>query len=143
MADNRIAIIGTSPTGHTDLVVVVKLGGGLDGATERLRKYMAGVGAEAGLVVGPDVIRILRQTYQGDPSIQVVDEFPIALAHGLRIGTDVVEFEDSVQRWLEAFQEGRDVAAEPLRSALAEHVLPLIEGGAVRAAGPRVHAAAS
>lgn len=121
---------------------MVKLGRDLEDATVRLRKYMAGVGAEAGLVVGQDTIRILRETYQGHPSIQVVGEFPITLARGLRSGSDAVDLEDSVQRWLESLQEGKAVAAEPLYSALARHILPVIEGGTVRAAGPRVHAAA-
>lgn len=142
MADNGIDIVVTSPTGHFDLVVEVKLGGDLDQATEQVRKYMARVGAEVGLVVGPEVIRILRDTYRGQPSIEVVGEFPIVQARGLRIGTDVFEFEDSVQRWIESLQDGKDVAAEPLRSALAQHVLPTIVDGIVRAAGPRTRAAA-
>ncbi len=141
MADHGIDIVVTSPTGHTDLVVVVTLTKGLDDTTARLSKYMAGVGAEAGLVVGKDVVRVLRETYRGRPSIRVVGEFPIVQARGLRLSADLVEFEDSVQRWIESLQAGEDVATEPLRSALAEHVLPVIADGTVRAAGPRMRAA--
>lgn len=142
MADNGIDIIVSSPTGHFDLVVVVKRGGDLDAATSQLSEYMRRLGADAGLIVGRDAIRILVDTYRGHPSIQVVGEFPTSLARGLRIGADEAEFEDSVQQWLEVLKDGEDVAAEPLRSALAEHVLPVITDGMVRAAGPRMHAAA-
>ena len=142
MADHGIDIVVTSPTGHTDLVVVVKLTKDLDDTTARLSKYMASVGAEAGLVVGLEVIRVLRETYRGRPSIRVVGEFPIAQARGLRLSTDVAEFEDSVQRWVESLQAGEDVATEPLHSALVEHVLPAIADGTVRAAGPRMRVAA-
>ena len=142
MTDHGIDIVVTSPTGHTDLVVVVKLAKDLDGTTAPLIKYMTGVGAEAGLVVGQHVVRVFRETYEGHPSIRVVGEFPIEQARGLRLSADVVEFEDSVQRWIESLQAGEDVAAEPLRSALAEHVLPVIADGTVRAAGPRMRVAA-
>lgn len=102
-ANHNVDIIVTSPTGHFDLVVEVTLQGGrLDDATAQLREYMRGMGADAGLVVGRDVIRILRETFRGDPSIQAVGELPTSLARGLRIGTDPLEFEDSVQDWIEA-----------------------------------------
>ena len=140
-SDRGIDIVVTSPIGHFDLVVAVKLGGNLDDATTRLSEYMTGVGADAGLVVGRDALRILVETYRDHPSIKVW-EFPIAFARGLRVSSDVVEFEDSVQRWLESLQNGEDVAAEPLRSVLAEHILPVIADGTVRAAGPRMHAVA-
>jgi hypothetical protein len=138
-----IDIIVSSPTGHFDLVVDVKSSGDLDDATAQVSEYMAKVGADAGLVVGRETIRILVETYRGDPSIKVVGEFPTSLARGLRLGVDEAAFEDSVQQWLELLQDGEDVAAEPLRSALAEHILPVIAEGIVRAAGPRMHAAAS
>lgn len=141
-ADDGVDIVVTSPTGHFDLVVEVKLRGDLDAATTQLSEYMSRVGADAGLVVGRDTIRILRDTYRGAPSIQVIGEFSTALARGLRIGTDVFEFEDSVQEWLESLRDGDDVAAEPLRSALARYVLPVIADGTVRAAGPRARLAA-
>lgn len=142
MAAGNVDIIVTSPTGHFDLVVEVKLRGEIDDATARLSEYMRRMGADAGLVVGRDTIRILRDTYQGDPSIRVVGEFPTVLARGLWVGTDESEFEDSVQRWIEALRDGGDVAAEPLRSALEEYVLPVIADGIVRGAGPRVRLAA-
>ena len=141
MADG-IDIVVTSPTGHFELVVEVKLRGDLDVATTRLSEYMRRVGADAGLVVGRDVLRILVDTYRGDPSIKVIDEFPTALARGLRVSTDALDFEDSVQRWLESLQNGEDVAVEPLRSALAAYILPALAEGTVRAAGPRARVAA-
>lgn len=141
MTNGGIDIVVTSPTGHFELVVEVKLRGDLNAATTQLSEYMRRVGADTGLVVGRDVVRILVDTYQGDPSIQVVGEFPTALAHGLRVSTDVFDFEDSVQGWLESLQNGEDVADEPLRSALAAYILPALLDGTVRAAGPRVRGA--
>jgi hypothetical protein len=41
--DHGIDIVVTSPTGHTDLVVEVKLARQLDAATAQVREYMRGV----------------------------------------------------------------------------------------------------
>src|SRR5678816_350204 len=101
MLDNVVDIVVTSSTGHFDLVVQVKLSGELEFTTTQLSEYMSRVGASVGLVVGREAIRILRDTYRSRPSIHVVGEFPIALARGLRPGTDAVEFEVQVQKWLE------------------------------------------
>jgi len=78
VSDSGIDIVVTSPTGHADLVVEVKIGGDLEAATSRLSEYMRRVGASVGLVVGQEKIRILRDTYRGRSSIQVVGDFPIA-----------------------------------------------------------------
>jgi hypothetical protein len=146
VAHSGIDIVVTSPTGHADLVVEVKLSRELDAATAQLRDYMRGVGAPVGLVVGRDEIRILREMYLGHPSIQVIGVFPTELAHDLQIsngpsGMQALEFEERVQRWLESLLRGESVADEPLLTALREHVLPVIEEGTVRAAGPRAHIA--
>jgi hypothetical protein len=102
---------------------------------------MSGVGASVGLVVSREMIRILEETYQGHPSIQLVGEFPVSLARGLRTSTDPVDFADDVQRWLELLRAGEDGAVEPLRSVLAVHVSPALADGTVRAAGPRTRVA--
>lgn len=144
MVDSGIDIVVTSPTGHRSLIVEAKLRGTADrieDATAQLREYMRAIGAEVGLIVG-DTIRILRETYRGDPSIQVVGEFPIAQAHDLAGTDDYVDFEDRVQRWLEALRDHALVADEPLLAALREHVLPSLADGTVRAARPRLHHAA-
>jgi hypothetical protein len=119
----------------------VKLAQQLDAATAQVREYMRRIGAAVGLVVGKDRLRILRETYRGQPSIQVVGEFPLELARGLHTSDDPLEFEDHVQRWLEALARTSDAAEEPLLAALREHVLPVIADGTVRAAGPRARIA--
>ena len=136
-----IDIVVTSPTGHTDLVVEVKLTRQLDEATAQVRAYMARIGAPVGLVVGRDRLRILRETYRDQPSIRVVGEFSLELARGLRTSEDPSEFEDHVQHWLETLARTGTAAEEPLLAALREHVLPVILDGTVRAAGPRVRVA--
>jgi hypothetical protein len=137
-----IDIVVTSPTGHTDLVVEVKLAAEIDDATVQVREYMARIGAAVGLVVGRERMRILRETYRGRPSILQVGEFPLTLARGLSVSSIPIEFEEHVQRWLEAVARmEEDVADEPLLSALREHVLPVIADGTVSAAGPRARVA--
>lgn len=137
MAGNAVDIVVTSPWGDTDVVIEVKLARDLDAATAQLRNYMRRVGAPVGLIVGRESIRLLREMYHGEPSIQVIGEFPLALARGLVTSNDPVEYEDHVQEWLESLRNGQEIADEPLRSALREHVVPAIESGTVRAAGPR------
>ena len=136
--DNGIDIVVTSPTGHADLVVEVKRSTDLERATVQVRNYMTKSGAAVGLVVGLDRLRILRETYRGQPSIQVVGDYPIAQARGLQVSEDPLEFEERVQDWLEALLQTGDRADEPLLAALREHVLPVIAEGTARAAGPRL-----
>jgi hypothetical protein len=142
MSDRGIDIVVTSPSGHADVVVEVKLGGDLEAATSRLSEYMRRVGAPVGLVVGHERIRILRDTFRGSSSIKVAGDFPVSLAPSLRKSSNASEFEEHVQTWLESLRDGSSNTAEPLSSALAEHVLPSIAEGTVRAAGPRARSAA-
>jgi hypothetical protein len=140
--DRGVDIVVTSPTGHRTLVVEAKLNGPIEGATTQLRDYMRAVGAEVGLVVVRDRIRILRETYRGEPSIQTVGEFPIQQADHLADARDPVDFEDRIQQWLEALRDHEQTAAPPLLAALTEHVLPALVEGTVRAARPRTRQAA-
>jgi hypothetical protein len=140
--DAGVDIVVTSPTGHRTLIVEVKLSGAIEEATSQLREYMLAVGADVGLVVVRDRIRILRETYRGEPSIQVVGEFPIQLADGLANARDEVDLEDRTQRWLESLRDHEQNTAEPLLAALTEHVLPSLAEGTVRAARPRIRHAA-
>jgi hypothetical protein len=140
--DRGVDIVVTSPTGHRALVVEAKLNGRIEDATSQLREYMGAVGAEVGLVVVRDRIRILRETYQDEPSIQVVGEFPIQQADHLADARDPVDFEDRIQQWLEALRDHEQIAAPPLLAALTEHVLPALVEGTVRAARPRTRQAA-
>jgi hypothetical protein len=137
--DTGVDIVVTSPTGHRALVVEAKLSGSLDEATSQLREYMHAVGADVGLVVTRDCIRILRELYRGEPSIQVVGEFPTHLADGLAAARDEVDFEDRIQRWLESLRDQEQTTADPRLAALIEHVLPSLAEGTVRAAQPRRH----
>jgi hypothetical protein len=141
--DLGVDIVVTSPTGHRALVVEAKLSGSLDEATSQLREYMRAVGADVGLVVMRDRIRILREMYRGEPSIQVVGEFPTDLADGLAAARDEVDFEDRIQRWLESLRDQEQTTTEPQLAALAEHVLPSLAEGTVRAARPRFRRAAA
>jgi hypothetical protein len=141
VSERGIDILVVSPTGHPDLVVEVKVGENLDAATDRVADYMRRVGASVGIVINQATIRILRETFRGRPSIRVIGDFPTALAPSLRTSGDESDFEDGVQLWLESLRHARTATAEPLSSALVEHVLPAIADGTVRAAGPRTRSA--
>jgi hypothetical protein len=137
-----VDILVKSSTGHPDVVVDVTLEAPR-GEMDHLRKYMRGTGASVGMIVSRQTLILLRETYRGENSIEVVGEYPTALATDLDVGGDGVAFEERVQTWLEELPARDDAVEEPLRSALRQHVIPYIEGGDVRAAGPRTQRAAS
>lgn len=99
---------------------------------------MLAINADVGLVVTSSAIRILRQTFRVSSAVEIVGEFPLSLAPGIEQTSDPIAFEDQVQRWLEALRDRRQHVAEPLLSALDEHVVPSLIDGDIRAAHPRL-----
>jgi len=128
------------------LVVEVKLAAAPPGeGIRQLKQYMFGMGASVGLLVTPAAIAILRDSFQGgsEESVQVVKTIPttdvpelarFALGHS----TDPLAFEDAVQGWLVQLRhrlvEGHARGVDPL---LAEHLMPALTAGEIRAGGPR------
>jgi hypothetical protein len=134
------------------LVVEVKLAIRDLAATERqLKLYMVRNRCSTGMLVTPETVRIYRDTFTSydEGSVERVGEFPAAgildadAASSLRSIPEpqrrMLQMEDAVQAWLEGLTGESAVAALPdrLREAVEEHVVPALEQGEVRAAGPR------
>jgi hypothetical protein len=113
--------------------------------TAPLKHYMLRMRSPAGLLVTRDLVTILRDTFRGDSedSIEEVGAIPTSkipelqpFAAGLR--TDPVAFEDAVQEWLVQLRNrlvhGYARGVDPI---LAEHVMPALAAGEIRAGGPR------
>lgn len=134
------------------LVVEVKLAiGDLAAAEYHIKRYMVRNRCPTGMIITPEAARIYRDTFTGhdEESIERISEFPMeGVLHAemaSSIGTipepqrRAFQMEDAVQAWLEGLTGGSSVAALPggLREAVEEHVVPALEQGEVRAAGPR------
>jgi hypothetical protein len=136
------------------IVVETKLGDGHQQQNEAaLKSYMLGMSAPLGLIVTPTHLSIYRDSFTdfSNESVKLVSEFD--LPPGLFPSTTASEslgrptrfpeagflFERDVQQWLEAMASGSDIHGftPEAREALAEHVLPALTGGVIRAAGPR------
>ena len=146
-------ILVSSPDAHDiALVVEVKLhDDDLEQTEQQLKRYMFGMRCPLGLLVTPERMRLLRDTYTSyaPESIEWIGDYPIqglfeeALARHPK-DTDVAvgafRLEDAVQAWLERLASGTGLASlsPDLRDALKEYVLPALEQGEIRAAGPRV-----
>lgn len=118
-------------------------------AERKLRRYMFGMRCPVGMLVTPQTLRLYRDRYKeyGEGSVELVGEFPIdglfaadlAATKASGSATHAFDLENAVQSWLERLASGSKLSsvAEPLRSALEEHVLPALERGDIRAARPR------
>lgn len=147
---NGVDIVVTSnAVRRPELVVEVKLAGSLDEATAQLVRYMQRVGAPLGLAIVDGALRILRDTYRasGPQAVEVVcdastDGIPaLALPDARNQGpARALEFVARVQAWLESVPNADTLSSlpEPLQSAARDYLVPVIEGGIVSAAGPRV-----
>lgn len=134
------------------LVAEVKLSAqGLNASEPQLKRYMVRYRYPTGLLVTPESVRIYRDTftsYEAD-SVECVGEFSLigVLDPDVLSTMSAIEdsrlrsfrLEDAVQDWLEGLRSASVVAALPpgLRAAVQEHVVPALEEGEVRAAGPR------
>ncbi|WP_437294159.1 hypothetical protein WMF45_34540 [Sorangium sp. So ce448] len=146
-------ILVTSRDGTSrSLVVEVKLSiHDLQASEQQLKAYMVRHGYATGMLVTPDAVRIYRDTFASyeEGSVELVGAFSTAgvfeagVASTIRAieepGLRGVQFEDEVQRWLEGLTNPSNLAAlaPDLREAVEDHVVPALEQGEVRAAGPR------
>ncbi|WP_160174562.1 hypothetical protein [Archangium violaceum] len=116
-------------------------------AEEQLKRYMVSMRCPVGLLVTPEKLWIYNDSYSrpGLASVECVGEFPLT---GLRVlPMDAAAFpsqpafalEQAFQRWLEGISTDSERQKLPpgLREALEEYVVPALNEGQVRAAGPR------
>lgn len=113
----------------------------------QLKNYMLRVSCPLGLLVTPHLLRVYRDrfTSYSEDSIELLGEFnieglirsPSSSASAQESG---VAFENAVQSWLEYLSTSdylRDGLDPGFREVIDHHILPAVESGVVRAAGPR------
>ena len=142
-------IIVVSPSGEYLLLVEVKLGDGPElhqTAIEQLQYLMTLMGCSVGLAVTGPRISLLHDSLEqpNGESIHIVREaqLPSYLLPSLneqpanRFG---FEFENRIQQWLDNLQKtaNLDNLSADLQDLLADSVMPLLQFGEIRAAGPR------
>jgi hypothetical protein len=123
----------------------------LEAAIKQLRHYMAKMSCPVGLLVLPDELFIYRNRYTGieENAIEQIGHYQmgdafqrfarVSAQHGVK--AKGLLFESYVQQWLQYLPQSDDIQrlTPELKDALEVHVLPALESGIVRAAGPREH----
>jgi hypothetical protein len=152
--DHRVDILVTARNGTKRLLVVEVKGRNADPAVlhngeEQLRRYMKSMRCPVGLLVTTNHIRLLRDEYltESPASIGVVGDYPTPPPLSRWQDESIwstrpqpgLAFEEAVQHWLEELSHpfGQEGLSEDLRRAIDEHILPALNQGEVRAAGPR------
>jgi hypothetical protein len=140
-------IIVTDPEGDLSLVVETKLKlDDVDAAERQLARYMFGMRSPVGLLVTPERVRLYRDTYRerGESAVERIAAFGTPTSLGATaLGGDsadqAMRFEQAVQGWMErlATGAGLDDLPSDARQSLADHVLPALRLGEVRAGHPR------
>ena len=146
-------ILVTSRDGTSrSLVVEVKLSThDLQTSEQQLKVHMVRYGCPTGMLVTPDAVRIYRDTFTSyeEGSVELVGAFSMASVFEADVASTIrateeptmraFQLEDAVQRWLEGLTNPSNLAAlaPDLREAVEDHVVPALEQGEVRAAGPR------
>jgi len=145
-------ILVTSPDSPLQILMAVEARldrEALEAAIQQLRHYMAKMSCPVGLLVLPEALYIFRNRYTGieENAIEQIGRYQMSEAfqrfarasaeHGVKAKGRL--FESYVQRWLEHLPNSDDIEqlAPELKDALETHVLPALESGVVRAAGPR------
>ena len=109
----------------------------LDEAAVQLKQYMLRMGCPVGIVFTPKVLRIYKNRFLGraEDSIQMVGDFPSGELFKARQAAAGAELavESALVEWLEELaQTGQVAVSDPhLKSAIDEHILPVISGGRV------------
>src|SRR5436305_3357344 len=120
----------------------------LENAIPRLRHYMVKMSCPVGLLILPDELYIYRNRYTGteENAIEQIGRYKVeAFQQFVGIAAEHVSkargrlFESYVQQWLEHLPKSDDIRrlAPDLKDALETYVVPALESGVVRAAGPR------
>jgi hypothetical protein len=142
-------IIVTDPEADLSLVIETKLRlDDADAAERQLARYMFGMRCPVGLLVTPERVRLYRDTYRerGESAVERIAEFetpPSLAAPTPPLSGDSADratrFEQAVQGWMErlATGSGLDELSSDARRSLADHVLPALRLGEIRAGHPR------
>jgi hypothetical protein len=116
-------------------------------ATEsQLKQYMLGMRCPCGLLATPDKLRIYYDRFLSatEDSIERVGEFAAPREWSSWRSTPDSEraalgFEDTVRNWLEGLGADSELRSVPVefRDAAERYLLPVLNHGVLRAAGPR------
>jgi hypothetical protein len=138
-------IIVTDPKG-SDVALVVEAKTNLrdlESSERQLKRYMTGTLCPVGLIVTPQQLRLYRNQYVSEESIELVGTFDVRdVLNYKRSGDglyDAFEFEGFVQAWLEGLGSEAGLQGLPaeLRRVAQWYISPAVSEGAVRAAHPR------
>jgi hypothetical protein len=127
--------------GRRLLVVEVTLSGDVGSTIRQLAGYMQRLLYPTGLAVVADEIVILRQNFAMG-NVETVGRYATKGVDALARDTGSTAgaaYEARVQRWLASLRDPAvtSLLPEPLRGAVTDWIVPAIESGEVRAAGPR------
>jgi hypothetical protein len=112
----------------------------------QLKQYMLAMACPVGLLATPKAIRIYHDQYLSatEESVRLVGEYsapPEWASWQVQTGRGRggVAFDDVVREWLErlTIEPGLRSLPADLRRAVEEHLVPLLNQGVMRAAGPR------
>jgi hypothetical protein len=138
-------IVSSPDSTEVKLVVEAKLRtADLQGAEHQLKNFMLQMSCPLGLLVSPQRLWVYldRFTSYSEDSIERLGDFDITGLVRLKPAdaSDAVAFENAIQAWLENLSDNviRKPPADPkLRDVINHYLLPAVETGVVRAAGPR------
>jgi hypothetical protein len=138
-------IVSSPDSTEVKLVVEAKLQTPNLAETERqLKNFMLQLRCPLGLLISPKRLWVYldRFTSYSEDSIERLGEFNIEGLIKLRSSASGggVAFENAVQNWLEHLSSSttRGQVSDPkLREVINHYILPAVETGIVRAAGPR------
>jgi hypothetical protein len=113
-------------------------------AEKQLKNFMLLMRCPLGLLISPERLWIYIDRFISDSedSIEKLGEFDISglMRFGSSAVADSIAFENAVQAWLEDLSANvsRNPPIDPkLREIVNHYILPAVESGIVRAAGPR------
>lgn len=138
-------IVSSPDSTEVKLVVEAKLRTSeLQSAEHQLKNFMLQMRCPLGLLVSPQRLWVYldRFTSDSEDSIERLGDFDITGLVKFRStdASDGAAFEDAVQAWLEnlsASVMGRQPQDPKLLEIINHYILPAVESGVVRAAGPR------
>jgi hypothetical protein len=138
-------IVSSPDSTEVKLVVEAKLRiSDLPNTEHQLKNFMLQLRCPLGLLVSPQrlLVYLDRFTSDSEDSIERIGDFDITGVVKPRPSAtgDAVAFENAVQAWLEGLSGAskRDRVRDPkLLEIINHYILPAVETGVVRAAGPR------
>jgi hypothetical protein len=138
-------IVSSPDSTEVKLVVEAKLRSrDMQMAEHQLKNFMLLMRCPLGLLISPERLWVYidRFTSDSEGSIEKLGDFDISglMKFNSSVVADGVAFENAVQGWLENLSANitRNPPNDPkLREIIRHHILPAVETGVIRAAGPR------